>query len=196
MSIEHKITEIRWHGRGGQGAKTAALLFAEIIIQTGEYYIQAFPEYGPERMGAPVQAFNRVSKNIITIHSNIINPDYVVVLDSSLLESNQVTSGLKCTSKIIINTALSSYAVSMKIHFNKDNIYVVNASNISIETVGKNIPNAPMLGALIKIVGNIDLNMSLNSVKNKLLDKFRNKPEVVNGNLNAISRAFQEVKNN
>jgi pyruvate ferredoxin oxidoreductase gamma subunit len=192
---DNKITEIRWHGRGGQGAKTAALLLAEVIIQTGRYYIQAFPEYGPERMGAPVQAFNRISKNIITIHSNIINPDYVVVLDMSLLESNQVISGLKYTSKLIINTSFSPIEIANKIRINHKNIYVVNASKISIETIGKDIPNAPMLGALLKILGNIDLNSALNSVKSKLLDKFRNKPEVINVNLNAICRAFKEVAN-
>jgi pyruvate ferredoxin oxidoreductase gamma subunit len=195
MYIDHHITEIRWHGRGGQGAKTAALLLAEVILQTGEYYVQAFPEYGPERMGAPVQAFNRISKNIITIHSNIINPDYVVVLDPSLLISNQILNGLNNTSKIIINTSVNSTEIAMKIHHNKKYVYVVNASKISMETIGKNIPNASMLGALLKIIDNIDLNTSLNVVKNKLLDKFRNKPEVINGNLNAISRAFNEVTN-
>ena len=97
------MIEIRWHGRGGQGAKTASLLLADAAFNTGKY-IQGFPEYGPERMGAPITAYNRISNTPITIHSNIYEPDYVVVVDDTLLESVPVTNGLKTSGAIIINT--------------------------------------------------------------------------------------------
>ena len=97
------MIEIRWHGRGGQGAKTASLLLADAAFNTGKY-IQGFPEYGPERMGAPITAYNRISDEPITIHSNIYYPDYVVVVDDTLLESVDVTSGLKEDGAILINT--------------------------------------------------------------------------------------------
>ena len=96
--------EIRWHGRGGQGAKTAALLLADVAFKSGAY-VQGFPEYGPERMGAPITAYNRISKEEIRVHSNIYTPDLVVVVDESLLESVDVTAGLKEEGAIIVNTA-------------------------------------------------------------------------------------------
>ena len=100
------LIEIRWHGRGGQGAKTASLLLADAAFNTGKY-IQGFPEYGPERMGAPITAYNRISNNPIVIHSNIYEPDYVVVVDDSLLETVNVSAGLKEDGAIVINTVKS-----------------------------------------------------------------------------------------
>ena len=97
------LIEIRWHGRGGQGAKTASLLLADAAFNTGKY-IQGFPEYGPERMGAPITAYNRISDTPITVHSNIYEPDYVVVVDDTLLDCVDVTAGLKKEGAIIINT--------------------------------------------------------------------------------------------
>ena len=98
------IIKIRWHGRGGQGAKTAALLFADVVFSTGKY-VQGFPEYGPERMGAPVTAYNRISDNVIRVHSNIYEPDYVIVVDETLFDSVDVTKGLSKEGAIIVNTA-------------------------------------------------------------------------------------------
>ncbi|MDR0956636.1 MAG: 2-oxoacid:acceptor oxidoreductase family protein [Endomicrobium sp.] len=189
-----KMIEVRWHGRGGQGAKTAALLFGEAVLATGKY-IQAFPEYGPERMGAPVQSFNRISEYPITIHACITNPDYVVVLDSSLLESVPVTYGVNKTGKVIVNTSFSTTKIAHKLNIDASQVYVVNASQIAIDTIGKNIPNTPMLGALVKVIGNLDINGVLEDTKVKLTAKFRHKPEVIDGNLNSIKRAFNEVKN-
>ena len=100
------LTEIRWHGRGGQGAKTASLLLADVAFNTGKF-VQGFPEYGPERMGAPITAYNRISDTQIRVHSNIYNPDFVVVVDETLLESVDVTKGLKEDGAIVINTAKS-----------------------------------------------------------------------------------------
>ena len=189
-----KMIEVRWHGRGGQGAKTAALLFAEAVLATGKY-IQAFPEYGPERMGAPVQSFNRISDDLITIHSGITNPQYVVILDPSLMDSVNVTDGIGKTGKVIVNTTFSSAEIAKQLNVDKSQVYVVNASHIAVETIGKNIPNTPMLGALVKVIGNLNINDVLEDTKSKLMAKFRHKPEVIEGNLSSIKRAYDEVKN-
>ncbi|GHT24058.1 pyruvate synthase [Endomicrobiia bacterium] len=189
-----KIIEVRWHGRGGQGAKTAALLFAEAVLATGKY-IQAFPEYGPERMGAPVQSFNRISEAPITIHSGITNPDYAVILDPSLIESVPVTDGIGEKGKVIVNTSFSSSEIAQKLGIDASQVFVVNASRIALETIGRNIPNTPMLGALVKVIGTLDINGVLEDTKVKLTAKFRHKPEVIEGNLASIKCAFGEVKN-
>jgi pyruvate ferredoxin oxidoreductase gamma subunit len=194
MQMSANMIEVRWHGRGGQGAKTAALLFAEAVLATGKY-IQAFPEYGPERMGAPVQSFNRVSEDPITIHSGVTNPNYVVILDPSLMDSVPVTSGIGSTGKVIVNTSFGSEEIAKKLGIDASQVYVVNASQIARETIGKDIPNTPMLGALVKVIGTLDINGVLDDTKGKLMAKFRHKPEVIDGNLSSIKRAFDEVKN-
>ena len=188
-----KMIEVRWHGRGGQGAKTAALLFAEAVLATGKY-IQAFPEYGPERMGAPVQSFNRISDDPITIHAGITNPQYVVILDPSLMDCVNVTEGIGPEGKVIVNTSFSAAEIAKQLDVNPEQVYVVNASQIAQETIGKNIPNTPMLGALVKVIGNLDINGVLEDTKGKLMIKFRHKPEVIEGNVSSIKRAFDEVK--
>ncbi|MDD2524665.1 MAG: 2-oxoacid:acceptor oxidoreductase family protein [Endomicrobiia bacterium] len=189
-----KMIEVRWHGRGGQGAKTAALLFAQALLTTGKY-IQAFPEYGPERMGAPVQSFNRVSDTPITIHCGITEPQFVVILDPSLLDAVDVTEGVGTQGKVIVNTSFSAEEMAKKLGIAKEQVFVVNASKISTETIGKDIPNTPMLGALVKVIGNLDINGVLDDTKSKLEVKFRSKPEVIEGNLTSIKRAYDEVKN-
>ena len=130
------IIEIRWHGRGGQGAKTASLLLADAAFNTGKY-IQGFPEYGPERMGAPITAYNRISSSPIRIHSNIYEPDYVVVVDDSLLESVPVTDGLKETGAIVINTTKDATYLKSVLHGYKGKVYTVDAKKISEEALGK-----------------------------------------------------------
>ncbi|MCL2389917.1 MAG: 2-oxoacid:acceptor oxidoreductase family protein [Endomicrobia bacterium] len=189
-----KMIEVRWHGRGGQGAKTAALLFAEAVLATGKY-IQAFPEYGPERMGAPVQSFNRISENPITIHSGVTNPNFVVILDPTLIESVAVTEGIGKEGKVIVNTSFPSQDIAKQLGIDASQVYVVNASQIAKETIGKDYPNTPLLGALVKVIGNLDINHVLEDTKAKLAVKFRHKPEVIEGNLSSIKRAYDEVKN-
>jgi pyruvate ferredoxin oxidoreductase gamma subunit len=186
------MIEIRWHGRGGQGAKTAALLFGEAALATGKY-IQAFPEYGPERMGAPVQSFNRLSDQPITLHCAITEPDYVVILDPTLMDSVPVTEGLTSEGKVIVNTTFTPAEIAEKLHLSPKQVFVVNASQIATETIGLNIPNTPMLGALVKVSG-MDLEGVLEDTKHKLEQKFRHKPQVISGNLESIRRAFSEVK--
>jgi pyruvate ferredoxin oxidoreductase gamma subunit len=190
---DNQMIGIRWHGRGGQGAKTAALLFAEAALATGKY-IQAFPEYGPERMGAPVQSFNRISDKPITLHCGITEPQYVVILDPSLMDSVPVAEGLKKGGKVIVNTSYSSKEIADRLGLTPDQVFVVNASQIAIETIGMDIPNTPMLGALVKVIGTLDLEGVLEDTKKKLQVKFRHKPQVIDGNLASIRRAYNEVK--
>ncbi|MDR0485217.1 MAG: 2-oxoacid:acceptor oxidoreductase family protein [Elusimicrobiota bacterium] len=189
-----KMIEVRWHGRGGQGAKTAALLFAQSVMATGKY-IQAFPEYGPERMGAPVQSFNRISDDPITVHSGVTNPNFVVILDPTLMETVNVTDGVSKEGKVIVNTSFSAEEIAKQLGIDKAQVYVVNASQIATETIGRNIPNTPMLGALVKVIGDLDINGVLEDTKTKLSVKFAKKPEVIEGNLASIKRAYDEVKN-
>jgi len=185
--------EIRWHGRGGQGAKTAALLFADAAIETGKY-IQAFPEYGPERMGAPVFAFNRISDKPILQHCGIKTPNIVVVLDPTLMETIDITEGLAEDGIILVNTQKSAKEIKEQLKIKKQNVYVVDASKISNEILKRDLPNTPMLGALIKVSKLIEFKPMLESVRLKLAHKFPNRPDVVDGNIKAIERAFQEVK--
>lgn len=188
------LIEIRWHGRGGQGAKTAALLLGDAALASGKY-IQAFPEYGPERMGAPVASFNRISSKPILLHSGVTNPDVVAVLDPTLMESVNVTEGVPEGGTILVNTNKTPQEIKQELGL-KGNIkvFTVDASTISKETIGREIPNTPMLGALIKATGILNFKEMLEDTKAKLEKKFKSKPEVIEGNLKAIERAYNEVK--
>ncbi len=187
------LIEIRWHGRGGQGAKTASLLLADAAFNTGKY-IQGFPEYGPERMGAPITAYNRISSDPITIHSNIYEPDYVVVVDDTLLESVDVTAGLKETGGIIINTTKSADYLKTALKGYKGNIYTIDARKISEEALGKYFPNTPMLAAIVKVSGIMTDEALLEDMKGSFQHKFAKKPEVIDGNMKALELALKEVK--
>ena len=189
----NNLIEIRWHGRGGQGAKTASLLLADAAFNTGKY-IQGFPEYGPERMGAPITAYNRISSNPITIHSNIYEPDYVVVVDDTLLECVDVTSGLKETGAIIINTTKSADYLKTALKGYKGNIYTIDARKISEEALGKYFPNTPMLAAIVKVSGIMTDEALLEDMKGSFQHKFAKKPEVIDGNMKALELALKEVK--
>lgn len=188
-----KVVEIRWHGRGGQGAKTASLLLADAAFNTGKY-IQGFPEYGPERMGAPITAYNRISDTRLTIHSNIYEPDYVVVVDDTLLTSVDVTAGLKETGALIINTTKTPEQVKPLIKGYKGKVCTIDARTISIETLGKYFPNTPMLGAVVKVSKIMDPDTFLKDMVDSFKHKFAKKPEVVEGNIKALERSMQEVQ--
>lgn len=187
-----KILEIRWHGRGGQGAKTGSSLLGEAIVSMGRY-VQAFPDYGPERMGAPMRAYNRISDEPITIHCGVAAPQVVLVLDPSLLGKVDVTQGLPEDGTIIINTAKNPSEIRTKLKLKGRKLYTVDADRISTETIGRSFPNTPMLGALIKTTNVVPINEILESTRHRLTKKFRNKPEAIEGNIKAIERAYQEV---
>ena len=183
------MIEIRWHGRGGQGAKTASLLLADAAFNTGKF-IQGFPEYGPERMGAPITAYNRISKTPITIHSNIYEPDYVVVVDDTLLESVDVTSGLKETGAIVINTTKSAEYLKKALKGYSGEIYTIDARKISEEALGRYFPNTPMLAAIVKVSKIMTDDELLEDMKGSFKHKFAKKPEVIDGNMKALKNSI------
>lgn len=188
----NKHTEIRWHGRGGQGAKTAALLLADVAFQTGKY-VQGFPEYGPERMGAPITAYNRISDTVIRAHSNIYDPQYVVVVDESLLETVDVTSGLKEDGAILINTERAKEEILPHLKGYQGDVYVIDARKISMAALGKYFPNTPLLAAIVKVAGIMERDVFLREMKASFRHKFASKPEVIEGNMKALEMAFEEV---
>lgn len=187
------LIEIRWHGRGGQGAKTASLLLADAAFNTGKY-IQGFPEYGPERMGAPITAYNRISNTPITLHSNIYEPDYVVVVDDTLLDSVDVTNGLKETGAIIINTTKTADELKAKLNNYAGKIFTIDAKKVSMETLGKYFPNTPMLAAIVKVSKVMSEDEFLNDMQGSFKHKFAKKPEVIEGNMKALELALKSVQ--
>ena len=186
------LIEIRWHGRGGQGAKTASLLLADAAFNTGKY-IQGFPEYGPERMGAPITAYNRISDTPITVHSNIYEPDFVVVVDDTLLEAVNVTAGLKSTGAIVINTTKSADYLKSKLNGYEGKVYTIDARKVSMECLGKYFPNTPMLAAIVKVTGIMSDDDFIKDMEGSFKHKFAKKPEVIDGNMKALEMALQEV---
>ena len=185
--------EIRWHGRGGQGAKTAALLLADAAFKTGRY-VQGFPEYGPERMGAPITAFNRISGDKIRVHSNIYDPDYVVVVDETLLHSVHVTDGLKDDGAIIVNTAKSADEIRPLLRGYQGRVLTVDARHISEKTLGKNFPNTPMLAATAAVTGIMSRENFLREMEVSFAHKFAKKPEVIEGNMAALEMAYNKAE--
>ena len=163
------LTEIRWHGRGGQGAKTAALLLADVAFQAGKH-VQGFPEYGPERMGAPITAYDRISDNEIRVHSNIYDPDFVAVVDDTLLHSVDVTEGLKADGGILINTRKPKEEIIPLLKGYPGKVYIIDAHKVSM-----------------------DIDVFLREMKSSLQHKFARKPEVLEGNLKALELALEEV---
>ena len=187
------LIEIRWHGRGGQGAKTASLLLADAAFNTGKY-IQGFPEYGPERMGAPITAYNRISDEPITIHSNIYEPDYVVVVDETLLATVPVTAGLKKDGAIVINTTKGADELRSLLKGYEGAIYTIDARKVSEETLGRYFPNTPMLAAIVKVTGIMSEEEFIADMQKSFKHKFAKKPEVIDGNMKALELALKEVK--
>lgn len=187
------LTEIRWHGRGGQGAKTAALLLADVAFQAGKH-VQGFPEYGPERMGAPITAYDRISDKEIRVHSNIYEPDFVAVVDDTLLHSVDVTAGLKEDGAILINTLMTPEEVRPLLKGYQGKVYTIDARKVCMETLGKYFPNTPMLAAMVKISRVMETEDFLREMESSLQHKFARKPEVLEGNRKALRLALEEVK--
>lgn len=187
------MIEIRWHGRGGQGAKTAATLLAEVALNEGKFS-QGFPDYGPERMGAPMRGFTRLSEKEIRVHCGISYPSIVVVLDSTLLglPGLDVTEGMPAGGHLLINTNLSPDEMATKIARKDINIHTVDATQIAIDEIGRPIPNTAMIGALVKATGVIKVETVLADIEHKMGKKFQ--AAVVEGNQKAVVRASKEVK--
>ena len=186
------MIEIRWHGRGGQGAKTASLLLADIAFNTGKF-IQGFPEYGPERMGAPITAYNRIDDKPIRIHSNIYEPDFVVVVDDTLISSVDVTSGIKKGGTILFNSSKSLDELKESLNDFNGSIYSIDASKISMECIGKNFPNTSLLSAVIKIINLMSKEDLEKNMLEDLKHKFSKKAEFIEPNMLAVMRSYDEV---
>lgn len=185
--------EIRWHGRGGQGAKTAALLLADVAFQIGKQ-VQGFPEYGPERMGAPITAYNRISDEVIRVHSNIYHPDYVAVVDETLLHTVDVTRGLNPAGAIIVNTDKTPEEIAPQVAPYNGKIVTIDARKISEEALGKYFPNSPMLAAVVAVTKIMPKEVFLNEMRTSYQHKFAKKPEVIEGNMKALEMTFEAVE--
>ena len=183
------MIEIRWHGRGGQGVKTAALLLADAAFDAG-LYVQGFPEYGPERMGAPITAYNRIDEEAIRIHSGIYEPDMVVVVDETLITAVNVCAGMKPGGRVVVNSNRKPEHVAAEFEGFHGEIYAVDAAEISIRNLGKNLPNTPLLSVVAKLTGVIEENEFFEVMEKAFHDKFPNKPEVVSGNVTALREAW------
>jgi pyruvate ferredoxin oxidoreductase gamma subunit len=186
-----EITEIRWHGRGGQGVVTAGELLAEAAMEEGKYF-QAFPDYGPERMGAPVKSFTRISETPLDIRCQIQEPDVVMVLDPTVVGVVDVTEGLKPDGVILINTSEAPSQVRKRLKLSSGRLVTVDATRISLDTIGRNIPNTPMLGALIKVSKLVNKDSVIALIEHRFGAKFPR--SVVEGNIQAVNRAFDEAQ--
>ncbi|UMZ75223.1 2-oxoacid:acceptor oxidoreductase family protein [Natranaerofaba carboxydovora] len=187
-----KILEIRWHARGGQGAVTAAKTLAEMSL-IRDMFFQAFPEYGPERMGAPIQCFNRLSKNEISVYCGVTDPSIVLVVDPTLLDVVDVTHGMTEDGIVIVNTHQSPESIRGQLNVSDENkVYTVDATHISMDALGRFMPNIPMLGAFLKVTGLITLDQAKEFLNDSFGKKFPQK--IVDKNIEAMERAYQEVK--
>lgn len=184
------VIEIRWHARGGQGAVTAGRLLAEMALEQNLYF-QAFPEYGPERMGAPITCFNRLSREPINIYGSVENPSVVVVVDPTLLDSVNFTTGLGSGGQIVVNTAEPPADLQRRLQLTDFHVYTVNAATISQETMGRVMPNTPILGALIRVLGVIPLEQASAFLQKSFSERFN--PRVAEQNVQALKRAYAEV---
>ena len=187
------MTEIRWHGRGGQGAKTACLLLADAAFASGKH-VQGFPEYGPERMGAPITAYNRISDVPCTIHSNIYTPNYVVVVDESLLHAVDVTAGLDPEGAIVINSPREPEELRPLLRGYTGKVCTIDARRISEQYLGRYFPNTPMLAAIVKVSGVLDPDRFIADMEASFHHKFATKPQVIEGNMNCLIESMKEVR--
>jgi pyruvate ferredoxin oxidoreductase gamma subunit len=189
--MDKETIEIRWHGRAGQGVVTAAVTLADVISTEEDLHVQAFPEFGAEKRGAPILAFNRISKKPIRSHSQVYYPDIVVVTDPSLLGMVDVTSGAKEDALFLMNTTFDLDLIRKKLSLDDKKIYALDAYTIAEKELGRAIPNVPMVSALVKITGLMDLDKFTKNVRGSLGKKLR--PEIVEKNMKTIERAFKEV---
>jgi pyruvate ferredoxin oxidoreductase gamma subunit len=188
-----KLTEIRWHGRAGQGIVTAGELLAESALKH-DMYFQAFPDYGPERMGAPIKSYTRISDEPIDVHYQILNPEIVVVVNPNLLGVENVTEGLVENGILIVNSPESPANIRALVGLenSKIKVFTVDATGIALEALKRDIPATIMLGAIVRASGVVDLHDAVEVVKEKLGEKLRG--EVVDANVKALHRAYDEVK--
>jgi len=184
------LTEIRWHGRAGQGVVTAGEVLAEAALEEGKYF-QAFPDYGPERMGAPIRSFTRISDRPIDLHCQIQAPDVVVIVDPTIIGVVAVTEGLKPEGVVVVNSSESPAVLRKKLKLTGGKVFSLDATRVALDTIGRGIPNTPMLGALVKATGLVKLESVITLTRERLGEKLR--ADVVEANVKAIERAYNEV---
>jgi len=183
--------EIRWHGRGGQGTVTAAKVLADACLSGGRH-VQAFPEYGPERAGAPLRAFSRISDKTIRMHCPVLNPSIVGIVDATLIDAIDVTGGALENAVFIVNSSKDAAEIRKKLGVkDTQKVFTVDASKIAIESFGRAMPNSPMLGAIVKATGIVEMDVLLANVKKSFGKKFSQK--IIDGNLEAVNRGYGEV---
>lgn len=186
------LVEIRWHGRGGQGTVTAAKVFADACLSGGRY-TQAFPEYGPERAGAPLKAYNRIGSRELRLHCPVTKPNIVSVVDATLLDAIDITDGAPDDAAFIINSSKDPKEIRAKIKAKStQKVFTVDATTISVDTIGRVMPNTPMVGALTKVSGLLTLDSVLEDMKKSFGKKFSQK--IIDGNMQAVTRGYGEVK--
>ena len=184
--------EIRWHGRGGQGTVTAAKVLADACMSGGRH-VQAFPEYGPERAGAPIRAYNRISDKLLRMHCPVLNPKVVAVVDASLLDAIDVADGATDDAVFVVNTSKDPKDVRAKLKAKpSQKVFTVDATKIAIESFGRPMPNSSMLGALNKAISIVTMETLLDDVKGSFGKKFAQK--IIDDNLEAVRRGYGEVK--
>ena len=187
-----QMVEIRWHARGGQGAKTAAMFLAEAVLSKGKFG-QGFPEYGPERRGAPMRGFTRISETPIRRHCMIENPGIVIILDPSLMDSAAagVTAGTDKDTVFLVNTTQSPADTRKKLGVKGATVHTVDATGIALDSIGRPIPNMPMIGALLAVN---DM-MTIDELKGELVANLGSKfsQVIIDGNLAAVERANKEL---
>lgn len=187
-----ETVEIRWHGRGGQGTVTAAKVLADACLSGGRH-VQAFPEYGPERAGAPLRAYNRISSHELRMHCPVLQPQVVSVVDATLIDSINVADGALEDAIFVVNSSKDPREIREKLHAGpKQKVFTLDATKIALDCIGRALPNSPMLGAICKITGLITLEHLLEDVKKSFGKKFAQK--IIDGNLEATRRGYEEVR--
>jgi pyruvate ferredoxin oxidoreductase gamma subunit len=188
--LSTEVIEVRWHGRGGQGVVTASQLLARAALRE-EKHIQAFPEFGPERMGAPIKAYTRISNKKINIHSGVESPNIVVVLDPTLVGQVDIGEGLADNGLILVNSDKSASSISETANLNGKKILAIDATKIAIETIGRNIANTSVIGALVKATGLVSFDALVKEIESSFGGKFNRK--ITEGNIAAAKRAYEEL---
>jgi pyruvate ferredoxin oxidoreductase gamma subunit len=184
--------EIRWHGRGGQGTVTAAKVLADACLSGGRY-VQAFPEYGPERAGAPLRAYNRISDRELRLHCPVLHPKIISIVDATLIDAINVTEGATDDAVFIVNTHGDPKSVREKLKAtDRQKVYTVDATKIAIDCIGRPLPNSPMLGAISRVTGLVEMEGLLEDVRQSFGKKFSQK--IIDGNIEAVKRGYEEVK--
>ncbi len=184
--------EIRWHGRGGQGTVTAAKVLADACLSGGRY-VQAFPEYGPERSGAPLRAYNRISSKELRMHCPVLQPQVVGVVDATLLDSINVAEGATEHAIFVVNSSKDPKEIRAKLNAKPgQKVFTIDATKVAMECIGRALPNFPMLGAVCKVTSLVTLEHLLDDVKKSFGKKFSQK--IIDGNLEATRRGYEEVK--